>query len=74
MGIEQLDGKKMDLPFLDMEDKDIQGETKETLTNQCNEFAKYVKSKGYQAGVYANVNWLKNELNPTILIKIFLYG
>lgn len=63
--IEKLDGKKFDMPiYLDMEDKDIQGETVETLTNQCNEFAKYVKSKGYQAGVYANVNWLKNELDP----------
>ena len=64
--IKKLNGKKLDLPFyLDMEDKDIQGETKATLTNQCNEFAKYVKSKGYRAGVYANVNWLKNELNPS---------
>lgn len=63
--IEKLDGKKLDLPFyLDMEDKDIQGETKASLTEQCNEFAKYVESKGYRAGVYANVNWLKNELNP----------
>lgn len=63
--IKKLEGKELDLPFyLDMEDKDIQGETKETLTNQCNEFAKYVESKGYRAGVYANVNWLKNELNP----------
>ena len=63
--LEKLDSKKLDLPiYLDMEDKDIQEETKEALTNQCNEFAKYVKSKGYQAGVYANINWLKNELNP----------
>ena len=63
--IGKLDGKKLDLLlYLDMEDKDIQGETVETLTNQCNEFAKYVKTKGYNAGVYANVNWLKNELNP----------
>ena len=62
----KLDGKKLDLPvYLDMEDKDIQGETKETLTNQCNEFAKYVKNKGYEAGIYANLNWLKNELNPS---------
>ncbi len=62
--IKKLDGKKMDLPiYLDMEDKNIQGETKETLTNQCNEFAKYIKSKGYQVGVYANANWLKNELD-----------
>ena len=63
--IKKLEGKELDLPFyLDMEDKDIQGETKASLTEQCNEFAKYVESKGYQAGVYANVNWLKNELDP----------
>ncbi len=63
--IGKLAGKKLDLPlYLDMEDKDIQEETKETLTNQCNEFAKQIKNAGYQAGVYANVNWLKNELNP----------
>ena len=63
--LENLGNKKLDIPiYLDMEDKDIQGETIATLTNQCNEFAKYVKSKGYQAGVYANMNWLKNELNP----------
>ena len=64
--IGKLAGKKLDLPlYLDMEDKDIQGESKASLTEQCNEFAKYVESKGYQAGVYANVNWLKNELNPS---------
>ena len=63
--IGKLDGRKLDLPlYLDMEDKDIQGETKASLTEQCNEFAKYVESKGYRAGVYANVNWLKNELKP----------
>lgn len=63
--IKKLDGKKLDLPlYIDMEDKDIQGETKASLTEQCNEFAKYVKNKGFQAGVYANLNWLKNELNP----------
>ena len=62
----KLDSKELDLPiYLDMEDKDIQGETKASLTEQCNEFAKYIKSKGYQVGVYANVNWLKNELNPS---------
>ena len=50
------------MPFyLDMEDKTIAVETVDSLTNQCNEFAKLVKEKGYRAGVYANVNWLKNE-------------
>ena len=62
---EKLGNKKLDLPiYLDMEDKDIQGETKVSLTEQCNEFAKFVQEKGFKAGVYANVNWLKNELNP----------
>ena len=63
--IKNLSGKQLDLPiYLDMEDKTIAVETKETLTNQCNEFAKFIKNKGYKAGVYANLNWLKNELNP----------
>ena len=64
--LEKLGNKKLDLPiYLDMEDKDIQGETKASLTKQCNEFAKIIKAAGYRAGVYANVNWLKNELNPS---------
>lgn len=64
--IDKLNGKELDLPiYLDMEDKDIQGETKETLTNQCNEFASLIKNAGYQAGIYANINWLKNELSPS---------
>ena len=63
---EKLEGKELDLPlYLDMEDKTIAVETVDSLTNQCNEFAKLVKQKGYRAGVYANLNWLKNELNPS---------
>lgn len=63
---EKLSGKKLDLPlYLDMEDKTIAVETVDSLTNQCNEFAKLVKEKGYRAGVYANVNWLKNKLNSS---------
>ena len=63
---EKLAGKELDLPlYLDMEDKTIAVETVDSLTNQCNEFAKIAKQKGYKAGVYANLNWLKNELNPS---------
>lgn len=61
---EKLGDKILELPiFLDMEDQDIATETKESLTNQCNEFGKYVKNKGYQAGIYANTNWFKNKLD-----------
>lgn len=64
--LEQLNRKKLDLPiYLDMEDKDIQGETVATLTNLCNEFAKTIEEGGYRAGVYANLNWLENKLNPS---------
>lgn len=60
-----LKNKELDLPiYLDMEDGDIKGESTEALTNMCNEFAKYVIKKGYRAGVYANLEWLTNELNP----------
>ena len=62
---EKLADKELDLPlYLDMEDKTIAVETVDSLTEQCNEFAKLVKQAGYKAGVYANLNWLKNELNP----------
>lgn len=64
--LEQLAGKELELPiYLDMEDKDIQEETIETLTNLCNEFAKTIEKGGYRAGVYANLNWLENKLNPS---------
>lgn len=62
---EKLGNKKLDMPvYLDMEDKDIKGETVAALTKQCNEFAKFVEKQGYQAGVYANKDWLTTELNP----------
>ena len=64
--LEQLEGKELELPiYLDMEDKDIQEETIETLTNLCNEFAKTIEEGSYRAGVYANLNWLENKLNPS---------
>ena len=57
-------GKQFNLPiFLDMEDSDIQGESVSSLTNLCNEFAKYVKDKGYSCGIYANLNWFRNKLD-----------
>ena len=44
---EKIKDKKLDLPiYIDMEDKSIAVETVETLTNQCNEFAKIAKQKG----------------------------
>ena len=57
-----------------MEDSDIQGESVSSLTNLCNEFAKYVKDKGYSCGIYANLNWFRNKLDIDKFDKIYLYG
>ena len=63
--LEVLNKRALNLPvYLDMEDKTIVSEGKEALTNQCNEFAKILTNAGYKVGVYANLNWLENYLEP----------
>ncbi len=63
--LEVLNKRALNLPvYLDMEDKTIVSEGKEALTNQCNEFAKILTNAGYEAGVYANLNWFENYLEP----------
>ena len=63
--LEVLNKRALNLPvYLDMEDKTIVSEGKAALTNQCNEFAKILTNAGYEVGVYANLNWLENYLEP----------
>ncbi len=63
--LEVLNKRILNLPvYLDMEDKTIVSEGKAALTNQCNEFAKILTNAGYEAGVYANLNWFENYLEP----------
>ena len=63
--LEVLNKRALNLPvYLDMEDKTIVSEGKAALTNQCNEFAKILTNAGYEAGVYANLNWFENYLEP----------
>ena len=63
--LEVLNKRILNLPvYLDMEDKTIVSEGKAALTNQCNEFAKILTNAGYKAGVYANLNWFENYLEP----------
>ena len=63
--LEVLNKRALNLPvYLDMEDKTIVSEGKEALTNHCNEFAKILTNAGYEAGVYANLNWFENYLEP----------
>ena len=67
----QILGKTRELPiFLDVEDKQISGLSKEVQTNLC----KYFCDNFENSGVYANLDWFKNKLNVSELTnyKIWL--
>ena len=58
-------GKQFDLPiFYDMEESKQALLGKEVLTEMANEWCRIIKNAGFKAGVYANLNWFKNYLNP----------
>ena len=60
-----IQGKQFDLPiFYDMEESKQANLGKDTLTEMANEWCRIIKNAGYKAGVYANLNWFKNYLNP----------
>lgn len=67
----KISGKTRELPiFLDVEDKQISGLSKELQTNLC----KYFCDNFENSGVYANLDWFKNKLNVNELVnyKIWL--
>lgn len=62
--------KKFDLPiFYDIEDKNQENVSKETLTKMCQVFCDTIINAGYQAGIYANLYWFNNKLNVKELEK-----
>lgn len=64
--LDVLNKRKLNLPiYLDMEDKSIKVEGKETLTQQCIEFTKLIEAGGYRAGIYANLDWFKNYIDTS---------
>ena len=72
-----LGNKKLDLPvFYDLEEQRTAKLGKDTITEIAIIFANKIKSAGYKAGVYANLNWYKNYIKPYELltedIKIWL--
>jgi GH25 family lysozyme M1 (1,4-beta-N-acetylmuramidase) len=63
--LEIIKGKQFELPiFYDMEENKQALLGKEVLTEMANEWCRIIKNAGYKAGVYANLNWFKNYLNP----------
>ena len=62
----QISGKTHEYPiFLDVEDKQISGLSKEVQTNLC----KYFCDNFENSGVYANLDWFKNKLNVNELVN-----
>lgn len=69
-----IEGKQFDLPiFYDMEESKQANLGKDTLTVMANEWCRIIKNAGYKAGVYANLNWFKNYLNPYTIASEFNY-
>lgn len=71
-----LDGIELDLPvFYDLEDKALLNSGID-ITEIGIIFCRKIKENGYDAGVYANLNWFNNYVNPYALlnedIKIWL--
>lgn len=62
--IKNLKGKTISYPvYIDMEDGTYQAKcSKVTLASVCNTFCNTIKSAGYLAGVYANLNWFNNKI------------
>ena len=57
-------GKQFDLPiFYDLEDEKYTGiASKETITQMAIVFCETIIKNGYQAGIYANLNWFNNKM------------
>ena len=65
-----LKGRSLDMPiYIDMEEENLTYLGKSTLTKIATEFCKTIEKAGYKAGVYANANWFKNNLNYSLLKK-----
>ena len=61
--------KSFDLPiFYDLEENRIASLGKNTVNEIAVRFCKRIESAGYRSGVYANLNWFKNYIDPYVLI------
>ena len=65
-----LKGRSLDMPiYIDMEEENLTYLGKSTLTKIAKEFCKTIEKAGYKAGVDANANWCKKNLNYSSLKK-----
>ncbi len=70
--LECIKGKSFDIPvYYDLEDNSQTNMSKSTLTSIAKKFCETIKSAGYKAGVYANLNWFNNYLDYSELKKLY---
>lgn len=56
--------------WYDIEDNKTSGSvSKSTLTNIINTYCNIIKDAGYEAGIYANLNWLENKIESSVQEK-----
>lgn len=68
--LSHIENKTFDLPiYLDLEEKRTLNLGKEAITEIAKRFCKVIKNAGYKAGVYANLNWFKNFIDPYSIIN-----
>jgi LysM repeat protein len=64
-----LKGKQFEYPiYIDVEDGYYQAKVSKTdVANAIKGFCEYLESKGYYAGIYANVDWFRNRIDTASL-------
>lgn len=63
-----LNGRKLDLPiYLDLEDEVQRKLSKNTLTKIANTFLNKIRSAGYKAEIYCNLDWYQNVLDTAAI-------
>ena len=69
-----IQGKSFELPiFYDLEDKKVAPLGKENITEIAKIFCDKIKKSGYNAGIYANLNWFKNYINVDELTEFNIW-
>lgn len=65
-----IEGKEFDLPvFYDLEAECVRRLGKEAITEIALRFCRRIEQAGYKSGVYANLNWFRNYIEPNSIIN-----
>ena len=68
--LSHIGNKSFDLPiYLDLEEQRTAILGKDAVTEIAKRFCNIIKNAGYKAGVYANLNWFNNYVDPYAIIE-----